>query len=52
MKILAAHRPANDTTAEAQRFTIEVPEYDDAAMDQVRARIPEGHLLLHVQTAD
>lgn len=52
MQLIAAHRPANDTTAEAQRFTVEVPEYDDAAMDQVRARVPEGHVLLWVQTAD
>lgn len=48
VKILAASRPANDTTAEAHRWTVEADDYD-TALDEARAAVPEGFVLLSVQ---
>ena len=44
----AASRPANDTTAEAHHWTVEADDYD-TALDEVRAAVPDGFVLLSVQ---
>ncbi|WP_418060823.1 hypothetical protein [Pimelobacter simplex] len=48
MLIHAAHRPQGDTTAEAVRWTIETDDYE-AGMAQVKAAVPQGHVLLGVR---
>lgn len=48
MKTHAASRPADDTTAEAHRWTVEADTYD-AALAEVHAAVPEGFVLLSVQ---
>lgn len=48
VKILAASRPSNDTTAEAHHWTVEADDYD-TAMTEIRAAVPEGFVLLAVQ---
>lgn len=47
VQIHAASRPADDTTAEAHRWTVETDDYE-AGMAEVRMAIPEGWVLLHV----
>ena len=50
-----ASRPANDTTAEAEHFDIDLADHDgdwDAALLSARASVPEGWKLLHVQSID
>lgn len=47
MKIRAASRPKNDTTAEAHRWTIEADDYD-TGLAEVKAAVPEGRVLLWV----
>lgn len=46
--IHAAHRPQGDTTADAVHWTIETDDYDQG-MEQVKAAVPEGHVLLGVR---
>lgn len=46
--IHAAHRPKDDTTAEAVHWTVETDDYD-AGMEQIKAAVPEGHVLLGVR---
>ncbi len=48
MKIHAASRPADDTTAEAHRWTVETDDYE-AGLAEVRMAVPDGWVLLHVQ---
>lgn len=48
MQIHAARRLKDDTTAEAVHWTVEADDYE-AGMERVRAEVPEGWVLLHVQ---
>jgi hypothetical protein len=47
----AAHRPADDTTAEATLLELDLADHGgdyDQALASARAAVPEGHVLLHV----
>jgi UDP-N-acetylmuramate-alanine ligase len=44
----AVSRPADDTTAEAHRWTVEADDYD-AALAEVQPAVPDGFVLLSVQ---
>ena len=48
MQIHAARRLKDDTTAEAVHWTFETDNYE-TGMAEVRAAVPEGWVLLHVQ---
>lgn len=47
MKLHAASRPDDDTTAEPHRYVVEAPTYDKA-LAQAQASVPEGWVLLSV----
>lgn len=48
MLIHAAHRPKDDTTADAVHWTVEADDYNQGMTD-VKAAVPEGHVLLGVR---
>jgi hypothetical protein len=48
VKIHAASRPHNDSTADAHRWSVEGDDYD-ALLAEVRAAVPDGWDLLSVQ---
>lgn len=48
VKIHAAARPADDTTAEPHRWTVECDDYD-AGYAEAQAAVPDGWKLIHVQ---
>ena len=48
VKIYAASRPTNDTTAEAHTWTVETDDYN-TGLDEIRAAVPEGFQLLSLQ---
>jgi hypothetical protein len=47
--IHAARRRKDDTTAEPTTWTIERDQYDDQALADIRAEVPEGEVLLWVR---
>lgn len=49
MIIHAASRPANDTSAEPHRWTVEGDDYD-ALLAEVKAAVPDGWVLLSVRS--
>jgi len=50
-----ATRPADDTTAQAEHFDIDLDDHDgdwDQALLSARASVPEGWVLLNIQKVD
>lgn len=55
MKLHCASRPANDTSAEAHRFVIDLDDHGGdhgAALDAARQSVPEDWVLLHTRLLD
>jgi hypothetical protein len=52
VKLLAASRPTNDTTADPHTFEVDLDDHHgdwDEALASARASVPEGWVLLSVQ---